>query len=179
MIWTITTPPATEPVTYAQMKSHLHLDDDNDRDYIIGLISAAREYAENSIQRSLITRTITAKWYNNDPVVGKLILPRGPVQSITQVTNFNGVVASVGDYELRRDGANDYMFMIRTSFPFTIVYQAGYGDATAVPPSIKTGIMMHVAHLFRTREAISDRPQNHVALGLSAIYNQFMAGPML
>lgn len=45
-----------EPVTLEQAKTHLRVEHDDEDDYILSLISAAREYAENFTGRLLAER---------------------------------------------------------------------------------------------------------------------------
>jgi len=51
------TPPASEPVTLAQAKLHMRLDFDDENALVQGLITAAREYCEQVIQRAIYNRT--------------------------------------------------------------------------------------------------------------------------
>lgn len=55
--YVLATPPATEPITTAEAKSHLRVDISDDDALIGGLITAARETAENILSRALITQT--------------------------------------------------------------------------------------------------------------------------
>lgn len=108
------TPPAVEPVSLAEMKTHLRVDDDlyDDDTLIQSLISAARQWVEETCGRSLITQTwrlampgfpgatgvLGVPVYRVDPltlpgtpVSGSvafryaLRLPRGIVRSVTKV----------------------------------------------------------------------------------------------
>jgi uncharacterized phiE125 gp8 family phage protein len=51
------TPPAVEPVTLPMAKLHLRVDFDDEDALIEGLISAAREYCEQVIQRAIYNQT--------------------------------------------------------------------------------------------------------------------------
>lgn len=53
----LTSPPGTEPVTLAEAKSHLRLDDALDDADVSRLIQAAREYVEEACWRGLITQS--------------------------------------------------------------------------------------------------------------------------
>lgn len=174
------TPAATPPVTYAQVRDHLRLDGDDEQDWIEAAIVTATEYAETALQRSLVTRTLRATWYDTEAMPQPLALPRGPVVSVVEVVDRDGFTVVPDDYELRRTGTSDYLHFVRgQSYPLSVEYTAGFGDADDVPQSIKHAIMLHVAWLYNQREAVSDRPQNHVALGLQAIYQQHMGGGLL
>lgn len=58
--FSVTTPPTSEPITLAQVKSHLRLTTSTDDDYLTLLIEAARDAVEIETGRALITQTITA-----------------------------------------------------------------------------------------------------------------------
>ena len=57
MIYELTTGPAIEPVTLAELKEHARVDGSTDDDYLTALIIAARELVERSTGRCLITQT--------------------------------------------------------------------------------------------------------------------------
>lgn len=107
----VTTAPAVEPVTLADLKSHLRLEsgvtaEDN---LLNDLITAAREWVERYTERALITQTVTQTlddWpglaypRGDLPAQGRIsdVLSGGsrfveliarPVQSITSVTIYN------------------------------------------------------------------------------------------
>lgn len=57
MPYVLVTPPASEPITLAEAKSHLRVDFTDDDALITALISAARQHAEMVTQRQLVTAT--------------------------------------------------------------------------------------------------------------------------
>jgi hypothetical protein len=176
MKWHYLTNP-TEPVSYADAKAWLRLDNDDDQAIVTALISTAREFAETSTQSTLVTRQIAATWYDTDspPQWGMVQLPRGPVVSIDAVEDRDGNPQDTSGFEVRRYGTTDYLYLHSGTWPGTVTYTAG----TAVAPSIKTAILLHVAHLYANREATNDKAQNVVAFGLQAIHDQHRAGGYL
>lgn len=178
MKWIETTQPASEPVTYAEAKAQIHLDDDEEQTYVEGLIKVARRYAERVLSQCLVNRTVVATFYDSTTWVG---LPRGPVPAanrITSVEDRDGNAVTV--YEVRRIGNQDGLYFSNApSFPLTVTYTAGYGDADDVPEDTKHAMLMHIAHLFRKREAVTDKAEHHVAHGLEAIYGMTAAGDMI
>ena len=58
MKWTVTTAPATEPITYAQVKTQCALTLDDDQAFLTGLIPVVRAHCEKRTARSLITQTL-------------------------------------------------------------------------------------------------------------------------
>jgi hypothetical protein len=85
-----------------------------------------------------------------------LRLPRGPVQSITSVTDANGHVLAGTAYALERRGHQDQMRLnVAAVFPLTVVYVAGYGAASDVPALIRQGLLCHVGTLYENRESVA------------------------
>ncbi len=156
MKWQVTTPPASEPVAYGEAKAQARIMDDAERPWIEKIaIPAARATCEQECNLSLITQTITATAYDHHDAHHSVIrLPRGPVQSITSVTDFNGTV-DPSQYSLERFGLNDFVkFTSDRKYPVVITYVAGYGNTPAsVPPHIRAMILAHVSFLYDNRGA--------------------------
>lgn len=200
MKWTVTTLPATTPVSYSQVSSHLRLDNDAERGDVLDHIAAATEYAEQAMECSLITRTITAVIYASDPhathygqpyfgqpYFGTTYdatwrrayeLPRGPLVAVTSVTDANGDSPT---YHVERHG-NAEMLVTTSKWvaPLTVVYTAGYGsDPTSVPADIRQAIKMHAATLYRERESVSDKAKVGVPHSLDDFYRLKSRGTVI
>lgn len=163
MSLTVTTAPASEPVTSALAKEHLRVDTgDTSQDNVITLlISAAREAVEEYLNRALITQTLTWVMEARD-TRAPIWLPRIKAQSITSITTHDGkvgasdTVVSTADYELvegskiirRGDGWTAGQAEAAT----TIVYVAGYGtNATDVPAPIRQALLRMIAANYEKR----------------------------
>lgn len=165
-----TTEPVIEPVTITQAKSHLRIENDfaTDDDYLLHLISTARRYVEDIIDRTLITTQWTMV-LDAFPV-DEFELPRPPVSQtetttvITYVSQEDGV-QTLSDTLYRVDAdatpgivSNNYGL----TYPGTlddrgavsVSWYAGYGDSTKVPPQIKHAILFIVGHLYANREPV-------------------------
>ncbi|HEX8342847.1 MAG TPA: head-tail connector protein [Tepidisphaeraceae bacterium] len=86
MIITVTSPPATMPVTYEQIAAHCRVTTDRERDLMLAYIAQATEYAEQAMEMSLVIRTINARFHAGED----LRLPRGPVTEIVSVKDDSG-----------------------------------------------------------------------------------------
>ena len=173
MKWSATVP-STYPVTFEDIAKQERLDNFKQADYVNALIATAVEYAETRLGSSLMQRTVTAVFYRGD----KLFLPRGPVQSITSVTDGYGNVIDPSKYGLEGYGNSDYLrfgnqgldwagwsFGILGDWldiagwgyktPLTVVYVAGYPDAASVPADFKGAIRAHVGTLYKMRESVT------------------------
>jgi uncharacterized phiE125 gp8 family phage protein len=189
MRWDITTPPAQEPLTYAQVKEQCILSTDIDQTFLTRMITVVRAACEKRTGRALITRTITATWYTDDlhqtissiPFIPlRVKLPIGPVQAITSVTDSFSNVIDPSTYQLTRIGTVDFLKMSIPIWPLTVVYTAGFGDSpSSIPPNLIQGMLMHAAHLWRYREVATDVKQEIVAEGLDALYAPDSGGDFL
>src|SRR3954470_3436284 len=76
------TPPAVEPVTLAEAKAYLRVDNDDDDAVISALIAGARGHIESQTRRALITQTwqvVRDVW----PGDGRIAVLPSPLRQIT------------------------------------------------------------------------------------------------
>lgn len=151
----VVTPPTDLPVTVAEFVNHARLNGitvNREPEMLERQLSAATERAEGYLRRSLLTQTLQALFV---PVVNGayasallMILPRGPVQGIEEITSGGATVDPAG-YRL------EWNTVILTSplvEPATVKYKAGYGDAgAAVPNAIREGILEYATVLYDDR----------------------------
>ena len=79
----IITPPATTPISRAELKTHLRVDTTAEDDYIDTVILAATDYFEQRSWRQLITATYGM--YLDAFPTDFIEFPKAPLQSITSV----------------------------------------------------------------------------------------------
>jgi uncharacterized phiE125 gp8 family phage protein len=162
----VVTPPATEPVTLAEAKLHLRVDTSDEDALISRLISAAREQCEQEIDRSVAPQTLMLL-LDAFPA-GAILLPRGPVASITSVQYVDaaGALQTVSGANYTIDDAQIDAWLLPAygyEWPAArdqanavrVTYQSGY---TACPEAIRQWILLAVGTMYATREADSDRP---------------------
>lgn len=164
----VTSAPATEPVTLAQMKVQVHLDSDltAEDDKLTTDIAEARLYAETYLKRALITQTLR---YSLDSFpCGHIRLPRPPLISVTSVVYINSsgspITLTAGtDYTVDIYSEPGLIVLpYGTSWPaarcqhdaVVITYVAGYGAAAAVPQNLKEAILLRAAGSYMQREGI-------------------------
>jgi uncharacterized phiE125 gp8 family phage protein len=172
---------ADEPVSTATAKLFLRVDIADDDTLIGGLITAARQYAENYCQRSFAVKTYRADLpYFMDNVH----LPNGPVISIDSVKYWDTESPSVlqtwatGNYALnydtfeRNDGVSFEDVYPRTD-AVQITYTAGYQDGSPLandcPQAVIQAILLMVGDMYEYREAkvanaVSSNPTVHALL---------------
>lgn len=161
---TLTTEPAIEPVTLAEMRLWQKVDDGvtEDDDILESLIKTARKKAEDYCNRAFIDQTWTLS-LNAMPSI--IYLPKGFLDSATSIN----VVADDGTSTLQaasiyqvETGENGTVFLesgstwttsTRPIGSLVVVYVAGYGGAaTNIPEGIKTGIKQLAAQMYEDRE---------------------------
>jgi uncharacterized phiE125 gp8 family phage protein len=165
----ITTQPTVEPITLNEAKLNLRVNCTDDDALITALIVAARRWCEQYENRAYITQTITA---NTFWLPAQIILPLPLLQSVTSVT----YIDTAGDTQtlssdlydvdtVREPGRITRAF--NATYPsirgdvngVTIVYKAGYGNAsTDVPQETIQAIQMLIAHYYDDREGLLPIP---------------------
>jgi uncharacterized phiE125 gp8 family phage protein len=158
----ITSAPATEPVTLAEVKAQLRFDEsvttmDNT---ITPLITAAREWCENYQNRAYITQSLELV-LDDWPYDDDIRLPRPPLQTVSAVTytDSTGTVSTMSSSSgYIVDTVSEPGFVVaKDCWPtaclqevnaISVTYTAGYGTASSVPQSIKQAIILLVCHWF-------------------------------
>ncbi len=147
------TAPASEPVTLAEAKLYLRVDNTADDTLIGDMIVAARMAAEHFLRRSLVTQAWKVSY--DDYVDVCTPLPMGPVTAITAVESVarDGSTQTVATTAYTLNAAQDavnFDFIV-IGFRVDITYATGYGSASAVPAPIKQGLLAHIASMYDTR----------------------------
>lgn len=165
-----TTPPSTEPITLARAKLHLRVDHSDEDDLITELITAARMDCEDRIQRTLVTTGWTWPLDAFPPCGGVLTVPMPPLVSLTSVqyVDADGAAQPLALEDLHIDvlGQPGRIAPASGSWPatasrinaVTVVYTAGYGEASAVPAPLKSWMLLAIGDMYANRERSSDRP---------------------
>lgn len=159
-----TVEPTGTPVSLTQAKLHCRIDHSEEDDLLIGLIAAAVSMVEDYCGRALMEQT----WrLTLDEFADRIVLPRGPVQSITQFTHLDseGNTQAVASdlYKLDLD-ADPQVVLLEPqqqwpgvggyAVPISITYVAGYAEAENVPAAIRQAILMLVANWYSNRETL-------------------------
>lgn len=158
------TAPGTEPLTLAEAKLHCKVDGTDDDTLITALIVAARQQAEHRTGRALITQ----QWeYTLESFPARIDLPMPALVSVQSVkyldengalqtlasTEYQVVISELVGYIQPAYGKSWPSCRVQPD-SVVVAYTCGYGDAAAVPVSIKSWIKMAVATLYSQREAI-------------------------
>ncbi|ODA66840.1 Phage gp6-like head-tail connector protein [Methyloligella halotolerans] len=188
MALALTSAPAVEPVSLAEAKAHLRVDQDAEDDLISALIVSARSWVERQYGLALITQEWSF-YLDRVPGAGAVALPLSPLQSVESVTIHS---ANGGTNELDQDayaydalskparlifqGANGGA-SLRPLNGIEIAYRCGFGDAADdVPGPIRQALLLLIVHWFERREPVpaGGEPPEVPAMvaGLLAPYRQ-------
>jgi uncharacterized phiE125 gp8 family phage protein len=165
--------PAIEPLTLADAKRQLNVDQDfTDDDLVIARITAAaRQYAETRTRSSFITQqwslvldAFPGYWSSQ----GLVLLEHGPVQSIDSITYLDmaGTVQTMppADYAADLSGVfgrvgpkfgQVWPVTLPQIGAVTVNFTAGYGaTAASVPEGLVHWIMLRIGSLYAIREDV-------------------------
>jgi uncharacterized phiE125 gp8 family phage protein len=165
---TRTVEPAEEPVTLAEAKAHLRVDDTTEDAYISALITAARVHAESHTERQFITATYQLRLDEFPRRCSDIVrLPRPLLIAVSAIayTDEDGVAQTLDPSLYQVDAASlpgRVMPAYGAVWPttqeilnaVTITFTAGYGAAAAVPLPIKHAIKLLASHWFENREPV-------------------------
>lgn len=174
-------PPVEEPVRLEEAKTHLRVDHADEDSYIQGLISTAREYAEDVTWQST-TRQSRSVWLERWPR-GPLALPRPPILSIDGVY-WRGVDEVEALLEPRVYALSERFFVRRMNAswplgalsphdPIRVDYTAGYARPELVPRRVRQAILLLVGHWYEHREAASERAMNEIPMAVNALLERW------
>lgn len=159
----ITTP--IEPITLAEAKLHLRVDDTAEDALITALISAARETCEDRIEGTI---PVTVWRLTLDAFPDAIKLPRGPVASVESVKYLDaaGVEQTLSPMDYVVDTVSSPGYIVPAfgkAWPETrdqinaveVEYTAG---SATPPPAVKAWMLLAVGDMYAHREASSDKP---------------------
>ena len=159
----ITTP--IEPITLAEAKLHLRVDDTAEDALITALISAARETCEDRIEGTI---PVTVWRLTLDAFPDAIKLPRGPVASVESVKYLDaaGVEQTLSPLDYLVDTASMQGYIVPAygkAWPetrgqinaVTVEYTAG---SAAAQHALKAWMLLAIGEMFANREASAERP---------------------
>ena len=166
------TGPAVEPLTVAEAKLHLRVDITDDDAYIGTLITAAREWVENYLDRTLITTQLILR--AAEFPTEELELARPPMVASGTATavvitytlaDTTTATLSTALYRVDRTSTpGNVAPIINGTWPSDVIedanavavtYWAGYGPTSAsVPATIRHAMLMLIGHWYDRRSAV-------------------------
>lgn len=168
------TPPAVEPVSLAEAKAHCRIDTNDDDAYVASLITAAREWCEQYLDRTLVQTQWVMRFDRFPPSGTEAIeLPRPPMATSGTATAVtvtytadNGTTAAYAAEQFRVDRnatpgavlpvyAGSWPVHRDDSNSVSISWWAGYGSSSSdVPAAIRHAMLMLIAYWYDNRSAV-------------------------
>lgn len=169
---TVTSAPASEPLTTSEAKNWLKIEDGITADdtLVDALVTAAREYVETSTGLALFTQTVREhldEWPEKTNVsnpMAEFHLMRYPVQSVTSITYLdsdgNSQTLSADTYIVDTTGKTARIALkANQSFPplrdqinaVTITYVAGWDNTANIPEALKTAMKLLLTYFYERR----------------------------
>lgn len=175
---TLTSAPASEPLSVSELKGWLRQDGEDDDALITSLGSAARDMAEKLTGRAFVTQSWLLSmdgfpwpggWqYLQNPIVWPdphtIRMPKAPLVSVSGVQYYDlgNVLRTLDPATYDVDAATDpgrISLSMNMTWPVTrlrpgavrIAFTAGYGDASAVPDIAKQAIRFAVSFWYENR----------------------------
>lgn len=189
----LVTAPATEPLTLAEAKLYLKVDDTSEDDFITALIVAARMAVEGRTWMPLISQTWAMQFDKSE--LNTLIwnVNKAPLISFSSVTYYDSnnelQTLAVTEYETDIYGS-PARFRIK-SVPnvydrmnaLQLNFVCGYANAAAVPQPIKQAMYLMIGHYYANRQdvvtgtQVNEMPQASELL-LQPYRNNFIWSPL-
>jgi uncharacterized phiE125 gp8 family phage protein len=172
----LTTPPVAEPVTLAEAKAHLRIDDDAEDALVTALIAAARRQVEAMTGLALITQSWS--FFADDwPAKGEFALPLHPLIAVEELKlhGEEGDPAVIDPAHYYVDGwarparlilrERDWPKPGRIANGIEIAATLGFGNEPSdVPDDLREAILRLVAHWHERRGDEQSRPLGFATL---------------
>lgn len=182
MTFALITPPAAEPISLAELKAHLRVDDDDEDVLLAALIKTARGHLERSAGLALIRqgwRLYLDCW----PEIGTIEIARGPVISVDAVRAFDelGEESEISLAGHVLDGVQRPARLWLRERPAVrqaingveVDFIAGFGETGEdVPDTLKRAMLIHAAHMYEFRGAV---PVEMQPAGMPEGYDRLLA----
>ncbi|MEL6970493.1 MAG: head-tail connector protein [Bacteroidota bacterium] len=168
----VTSGPSDEPFQLQEVKDHLKVDFSTDDTLINALIVSARQNVENYTNLALMPQTVTQKFdsFYEDTWNGLLELSVSPLIGIDsfQYKNSDGQSATFesADYiqhsfqsppRISLAEGKSWPTTANEDQAITVVYQAGFASADAVPKLIKQAMLLMIGHWYENRQDSVER----------------------
>lgn len=170
--FTVTTDPASEPITAADVKEFSRIDTSVEDTLIGSFITAIRQATELYLGRSLITQSLEY-YLDYWPEDGRIIVPRPPLISVSSIVsidedgseetlssdNYYVISEAIPGEIVLKDTLTSFVINPRNRAGYKVSYSAGYGaSSTDVPFAIRQGMMQWVAYVYETRNFQPEPP---------------------
>ena len=150
--YTRETPPATEPISLQEAKLFLRVEHETEDQAIQQMITAARDVAEQILNRSLLPQSWLAMVHGAVPSC--IALAYGPVTQIQSIIYDDAGASHVVATDAYRldDKHNLSLLSVPSTMKLEVRYEAAVAATAAeLPASLKQNMLQHVAYLYGFR----------------------------
>jgi len=175
----VITPPATEPVSVADLKAHLRLNDDSEDALLSGFVTTARILFEEATGRAVVS---TQFRQHVPTLAAPVYLMKYPVLTVDAVKYHDGDDNLQTASTHRTDTISvpaqvwfdDYPTTSATKKPVAYVeFTAGWAT---VPEPVKIAIKLLAGHYYQNREAFIEASLDELPHGFRAVCNLYKTG---
>jgi uncharacterized phiE125 gp8 family phage protein len=165
------TEPATEPLSYSDVKAYLRLNDDSEQEFVTSLITVARQIVESQIWRPLISQTWAMQFDYSEIGTNIYNINKAPLLSVTDVKYYDEdntlQTLAASQYEVDIYGSPARFRLINVPKlkdrmnAMQLNFTCGYTNAAAVPSPIKQAMYLIIGHLYENRQDVVTGTQVH------------------
>jgi uncharacterized phiE125 gp8 family phage protein len=165
------TEPATEPLSYSDVKAYLRLNDDSEQAFVTSLITVARQIVEGQIWRPLISQTWAMQFDYSEIGTNIYNINKAPLLSVTDVKYYDEddtlQTLAASQYEVDIYGSPARFRLINVPKlkdrmnAMQLNFTCGYTNAAAVPSPIKQAMYLIIGHLYENRQDVVTGTQVH------------------
>lgn len=181
----VTTPASVLPVSTADMKVHLRLNDTSEDSLLSDWIEAAALTFTHATGY-VLTETAFKLYLDAWPDGGIVFIPRRPMKTITGVEYLD----EAGNWQTLNGTTNDSKsvparIVLPSSLPtlhatqvpkVRVSFTAGFTAASSIPKSALVAVKLLVSHWYAQREAYGEVSLTEVPMGFRAVCEQFKTG---
>lgn len=165
-----TAAPSAEPLSLAEVKTHLRVEHTEEDTYLQTLIAVTRQTLEDRLDRTLVQ----TPWLLTADAFGPALrLPRAPVIAVQnlQYVAVDGVTATLAAQDYMLDNVSEPAYLVPApglAWPdtqagrinaVTVAYTAGYGATAAdVPAALRHWLLLAIGDLYAQRRAGAEKP---------------------
>jgi len=165
------TEPATEPLSYSDVKAYLRLNDNSEEAFVTSLITVARQIVEGQIWRPLISQTWAMQFDYSEIGTNIYNINKAPLLSVTDVKYYDEddtlQTLAASQYEVDIYGSPARFRLINVPKlkdrmnALQLNFTCGYTNAAAVPSPIKQAMYLIIGHLYENRQDVVTGTQVH------------------
>lgn len=172
--YVVITAPSAEPITLAEAKLHLRVNNSVEDALITALITAARQFVEGYTWRPLMTQTIDVVF---DTIIDRTIMiNKAPVQSVTSVKylDLNGTEQTISSTLYVTDFFNSPCRVKLDTIPsikdtlnaFKVRVVCGYTSAALIPQTYKSAMLLIIGHLYENKQQAQSQTLSEIPFGV-------------